>query len=36
MPEYEGITTGVREYWCQGTRVLLLGYEVISSGVRGY
>ena len=31
MPEYEGISTGVR-----GTRILVSGYEDISIGVRGY
>ena len=47
MPGYEGISAGVREYYCRGTRVLVLGYEGISvvsvpgyesiiAGVRGY
>ena len=36
MPGYEGISAGVREDKCRGTRVLVSGYEGISVGVRGY
>ena len=36
MQGYEGIKSGVRGYYFRGTRILLLGYESISVGVRSY
>ena len=36
MPWYEGISAVVRGYKCRGTKVLVPGYEGISTGVREY